>query len=311
MKKKFVIAFLTSILGFAVLYSTVLSSLFFDKPVVASNDSPEEEEISEEEIEEINDSILFLLMGVDSDDVHQERGIRTDTMMLTNIDLETGEVNILSLPRDTRVDVRGRKDKLNHAHSYGGVDLAMDTVRDFLDIDVRNYVKMDYKAVKEVVEAIGGVEIDVHRRMYYTDSSAKPPLKIDLQPGVQVLDGNEALQFLRWRQNADGTGYAEGDIGRIQAQQNFVKELIKQSLKPKNIIQLPSFINTYWDYVDTNLSLSQMARAALAAGKIDTNKVTTATIPGHGERIDGLDYWIYDEEEFEIILEDMFGDYLE
>ena len=306
MKKKFVIAFLTSILGFTILYSTVLSSIFFDKPVVASNDNPTDEE----EVEDINDSILFLLMGVDSDDIDEYSGIRTDTMMLTNIDLETGEVNILSLPRDLRVEVRGRMDKLNHAHSYDGVELAVETVKDFLNIDLENYVKMDYKAVKEVVEAIDGVEIDVQRRMYYADTSAKPPLYIDLQPGVQVLDGDEALQFLRWRQNSDGTGYPEGDIGRIGAQQNFVKELMKQSLKPKNIVRLPTFVNAYWDYVDTNISLGQIARAALAANKIDLNKLETATVPGYGERIDGVDYWIYDKEETELVIEDMFGEYL-
>lgn len=307
MKKKFLIAFLTSILGFTILYSTVLSSLFLDKPVEASNDNPPSEE---EQVEEINDSILFLVMGIDAEDTDEYRGIRTDTMMLTNIDLETGEVNILSLPRDLRVEIRGRMDKLNHAHSYDGPELTVRTVRDFLNIDLEHYVRIDYRAVKEIVDAIGGVEIDVHRRMYYSRPNQNPPLYIDLQPGLQTLNGDEALQFLRWRQNQDGSGYVEGDIGRIEAQQRFVEELIKQSLQPKNIIKLPTFINAYWDYVDTNLSLGQMAKTALAANKIDTNKIETATVPGYGEYIEGISYWIYEREETELILGDFFGDYL-
>lgn len=308
MKKKFLIAFLTSVLGFTILYSTVLSSIFFDRPVEASNNSnlPEEEE----EEEDNNDSILFLLMGVDAEGIDEYKGIRTDTMMLTNIDLETGEVNILSLPRDLRLEVRGRMDKLNHAHSYEGPELTLETVRDFLNIDLEYYVRIDYRAVKEIVDAIGGVEIDVPRRMYYSRPNQNPPLYIDLQPGLQTLDGEESLQFLRWRQNQDGSGYAEGDIGRIGAQQMFVEELIKQSLQPKNIIKIPTFISAYWDYVDTNLSLGQMAKTALAANKIDTSKIQTATVPGEGEYIQGVSYWIHDREETDLIIEEFFGKYL-
>lgn len=308
MKKKFLIAFLTSILGFTLLYSTVLSSIFFEKPVEASKETPVEEE--EEIVEDVNESILFLLMGVDAEDMGEYKGIRTDTMMLTNIDLETGEVNILSLPRDLRVPIRGRMDKLNHAHSYDGPELTLRTVRDFLNIDLQHYVRIDYRAVKEIVDAIDGVEIDVQRRMYYSRPNQNPPLYIDLQPGLQTLNGEESLQFLRWRQNQDGSGYAEGDIGRIQAQQDFVEQLIKQSLQAKNIIKLPTFINAYWDYVDTNLSLGQMAKAAMAANKIDTNKIETATVPGKGEYIGGISYWLHDEEETQLIVEDFFGDYI-
>lgn len=307
MKKKFLIAFLTSILGFTVLYSTVLSSIFFDKPVEASKEtSPEEEDL----LEDTNDSILFLLMGVDAEDMGEYRGIRTDTMMLTNIDLKTGEVNILSLPRDLRVPVRGRMDKLNHAHSYDGPELTVRTVRDFLNIDLEYYVRIDYRAVKEIVDAIDGVEIDVHRRMYYSRPNQDPPLYIDLQPGLQTLNGEESLQFLRWRKNQDGSGYAEGDIGRVQAQQRFVEELIKQSLQAKNIIKLPTFINAYWDYVDTNLSLGQMAKAALAANKIDLNKIATATVPGQGEYIGAISYYLHNSEETDLLVEDFFGDYV-
>lgn len=311
MKKKFLTAFFISVLGFTILYSTVLSPIFFENSVAASknpNSGDLEGDNDEEDVKDINDSILFLLMGVDADEIDQYKGIRTDTMMLTNIDLKTGEVSILSLPRDSRVEVRGKMDKLNHAHSYEGVDLTLETVRDFLGIDLEYYVKVDYKAVKAIVEAIGGVEIDVPRRMYYNQT--RDNLYIDLQPGLQVLNGEQAMHYLRWRKNSDGTGYVDGDIGRIGAQQVFVEELIKQSLQPRNIIRIPSFIKTYWDYVDTNLPLTQMGKAALAANKIDTNKIETKTVPGRGEYINGISYWVPDHDDLQIILEDMFSNYL-
>ncbi len=145
------------------------------------------------------------MMGVDAKDVRQSKGTRTDTMMLMKVNFETGKIDLLSLPRDTRVLVRGKEDKLNHAHAYGGTSLTMATVREFLNIDLDYYVKVDYKAVKAIVEAIGGVEIDVPQRMRYSDPTADPPLNINLYPGLQVLDGEGAHDFLRYR-----SGYKEG-----------------------------------------------------------------------------------------------------
>ena len=180
----------------------------------------------------------------------------------------------------------------------------MQTVRDFLNINIDHYVKVDYKAVKGIVDAIGGVTIDVPQRMKYSDPTAKPPLKIDLQPGVQELDGQKAHDFLRFR------SYKNGDIGRVAAQQYFMKELAKQTLSSKNILALPKLIETYYDYVETNIPLSLMLKGGLAANKLNVDGMVTETIPGVAKTIGGVSYWIYDRAGTDEIVRNMFGKYI-
>ncbi len=312
--KRFLLSFLISVLVFGVIFVGIDKVLFSNENLtVASNGQSSdigEEDEDEEEVEEKDENeILVLVMGVDAKDVSKSDGTRTDMMMLARANLDSGEMKLLSIPRDTRVLVKGRQDKINHAHAYGGADLSIRTVRDFLNIDLEYYVKVDYQAVMSIVDAIGGVEIDVPRNMRYYDPTAKPPLNINLKKGLQVLDGQNAHDFLRWRKNNSLTsGY--GDIGRIESQQMFVKELAKQTLQPKNIFKLPQLIETYYDYVETNIPLNLILKGAMSAKNLDTENMETVTIPGEGKRIDKLDYWIYNEYETNRIVEDMFGNYL-
>lgn len=307
--KKFLLSFLISSLVFGFVFVGLDKILFTSENLpVATNG--EDEDIDEEKPEpKHKDEILVLLMGVDAKDVKKSKGTRTDTMMLVKVDFESGKINLLSIPRDTRVLVRGKLDKVNHAHAYGGPELSIRTVREFLNVDLDYFVKVDYKAVMSIVDAIGGVVIDVPRNMSYYDPTADPPLNINLKKGVQELNGQQAHDFLRWRKNnALTSGY--GDIGRIESQQMFVKELVKQTLKPKNIFKIPQLIETYYDYVETNIPLKVILKGAMSAKNIDIENMETLTVPGEGKRIEKLDYWIYNEDETKNITEEMFGDYL-
>lgn len=313
MKKKFFIAFLSSFLIFTVLYTTFFSSLFTEKPVVASDGNPDDETVIENPDDEIQvkNEILFLLMGVDAEDVSKSKGTRTDTMMLTKVNFETGDITLFSIPRDTRLNVKGRLDKVNSAHAIGGPELAVETVKDFLGIELEYYVKVDYKIVKDVVDAIGGVVVDVPMTMIYRDPTAKPPLNINIKKGIQELDGKNAHDFLRFRHNNDMTvGYPEGDVGRIKTQQYFMKELVKQTLRPKNILNLPSLIKTYYNNVETNVPLTSMLKGAASASKINVENMTTATVPGAGEYVGAVSYYLYDRSALNEVVSEMFGDYL-
>ena len=311
MKKKFIVAFLASLVCFTLLYSTVLSSVF-NRPASAVTDDPNDLNNETSDINpKVKDEILFLLLGVDAQSVKKSKGTRTDTMMLTKVNFETGEINILSIPRDTRVYVNGKQDKINAAHAYGGADLTLETVNDFLGLDIDYYVKIDYNIVQEVVEKIGGVTIDVPFDMKYKDPTAKPPLDINIKKGVQTLDGKNAHDFLRWRHNNSYTvGYKDGDVGSIKAQQYFMKELVKQTLKPKNLLKLPGLIEAYFTNVETNIPLGTMLKAAASANKIDTEKMVTETVPGEGKYIGDISYYIYDREKIDILVNEMFENYL-
>lgn len=254
-----------------------------------------------------DNEIMFLLTGIDTFDIADAKGERTDTMILSKVNFDTGDVDLVSIPRDTRVLVNGDYDKINHAHAKGGMDLTMNTVRDFLDIDLQYYVRMDYRAVEEIVNAIGGVDIYVPQRMKYDDTTAGKEFHVDLEEGQQVLNGNQAIQFLRWRKNNDGPGYLEGDVGRIKAQQSFMKELIKQSLKPKNILKVPKFIGIYNNYIDTNIPLNIVVKGVWSARKIDFDNINTQTIPGEGDYIGKVSYFLYDEEPTKELINNIFG----
>ena len=306
MKKKFILSFGVSLVVFAILYSTLWYQVF-DKETVAAptEDLDDIDNAFDKDYElPVDDEIVFLLMGVDTKDIKKSKGTRTDTLMLFKVNFETGKIDILSLPRDSRVLVRGKEDKLNHAHAYGGPSLTIRTVEDFLGIDLNYYVKVDYNVVKSIVDVIDGIEIDVPQRMRHNDPTADPPLHINLQPGLQTLYGEEAHDFLRFR------SYPDGDLGRIKAQQYFMKELIKQTLQLKNIVKLPGLVETYFDYVETNIPLKMVLKGVGAAKNLDSDNMTTTTITGINKRISGLDYLIYDREATETIVKEMFEDYL-
>ncbi len=306
MKKKFIITFILSLVVFSLVYSTLWYKILDKETVAAPNDNSEDIDNAFDEDYElpVDNEILFLMMGVDAKDVKQSKGTRTDTLMLFKVNFDSGKIDILSLPRDTRVLVRGKEDKINHAHAYGGPSLTIRTVEDFLGIDLNYYVKIDYNIVESIVDAIDGIEIDVPQRMSYRDPTDKPPLNINLQPGLQTLYGDDAHDFLRFR------SYPDGDLGRIKAQQYFMKELIKQTLQLKNIVKLPGLVETYFDNVETNIPMGMVLKGVGAAKNIDSENMTTNTITGTSRRINGLDYLIYDREETEAIVQEMFEDYL-
>lgn len=312
MKKQFFTIFLASLLVFGLVYGVMAKSLLKDDLSDETELGLEDEDLLDEEVEEDINSILFLLMGVDANDITKSKGTRTDTLMLTEIDLDTGKINILSVPRDTKTTVRGKQDKINAAHAYGGAEDALLAVKNLLGIELEYFVKVDYQIVQDVVDAIDGVTIDVPFTMKYYDPTAKPPLNINIPKGdQQTLDGKNAHDFLRWRHNnALTVGYPDGDIGRTKAQQYFMKEFIKQTLKPKNLLKLPIMVDTYFKNVETNIPLKLMVKGALSANKINVDSMQTATLPGEGQYIGNVSYFIHDGAQTDILIKEMFSNYL-
>src|SRR5690554_5284168 len=158
MKKKFFISFIISFLVFSLIFLEFGDFLLGQKSTVAVDENDEGLDLGDDNTieQKVKNEILFLLMGVDAKDVKKSKGRRTDTMMLVKVNFDTGEINLLSIPRDTRVAVKGKQDKITHAHAYGGVELTMKTVRDFLNLDIDYYVKVDYQIVMDIVDEIGG-----------------------------------------------------------------------------------------------------------------------------------------------------------
>lgn len=244
------------------------------------------------EILPISDHMLVLVMGLDA-----AEPMHTDTIMLVSLNSVTGHVGVLSIPRDTRVQIPGRTGfhRINTAHAYGGPAKTVETVEALLGVEIDYWVRLDFEAFRKVVDTVGGVEIYIPTRMQYTDRAQN--LYIDLEPGLQVLDGEKALQYVRFR--ADGLG----DVvladpvkgvykGRVERQLEFVRALAKRVLQPSMIVKAPTLIPQLMEAVATNLPLDRVLRLVGTMGQIDLARMETLVLPGSAQTIAGASYWV-------------------
>ncbi|WP_303995155.1 LCP family protein [Megamonas hypermegale] len=233
-----------------------------------------------------SNALNIMIMGVDrrADDVG-----RSDTLMVLTYNPADKKASLLSLPRDTRVHIeKNDYDKINHAYAYGGHELTQKTVEAFLNVPMDYYVMIDVHAFEKIIDAVGGVDIDVEKRMYYEDPwDDDGGLVIDLYPGKQHMDGKTAIQYVRYR---DG----EGDIGRINRQQKFMKALMSQVISPSVLPKLPEIIKNVSSAVQTNMPLDMMIALITDLPTIQQNGLNSAMIPGKPAYIEDISYWIPD-----------------
>jgi len=238
--------------------------------------------------------IHVLLLGVDE---RPEDPGRSDTMILARVAPE--EIRLLSLPRDAMVELEGYgREKLNAAYAYGGPELAKKSVSDLLGLPVERYVKVNLQGFRKMVDLIGGVPYEVERPMHYVDPA--DGFVIDLEPGYQVLDGEKAEQYVRFRYDESGD-----DLSRIRRQQSFLRAAARQALQPANLPKLPSLIQAAVQCVETDLTPAEQLRVALAAfAAHQAGAITIETLPGYGDYVDGISYFLTDHAALEQLLED-------
>ena len=227
--------------------------------------------------------VNILVLGVDerSDD----KG-RSDTMFVVTVDSNTKEVSLLSVPRDTRVKIPGFGwDKINHAYAEGGVKLSRRAVEDLLGIPIDYYAVVNFAGFNKIVDAVGGVTINVPKRMYYEDPYDK--LVIDFKAGVQRLDGKEAIKYVRYRGE-------EGDIGRNERQQEFMKAMLKEVTSPAVIVRIPAIVREMNAMLDTDLSQAEMLNLAKLLSDAYKQGLKTDTVPGRPGFIKEISYWLPD-----------------
>jgi LCP family protein required for cell wall assembly len=253
---------------------------------------------------ESNKELRILLLGVDKsktkDKYDDGKNMRTDTIMLFTIFPEDKKVQIVSIPRDSYVTIHGYgKHKVNSAfnpkvYPNGGLDLTVKTVEDFLDIDIDHYAIVDYKAVIEIVDALGGVDVYWDHPDYsYVDDWVIPPLKIDLKEGNNHLDGINAVSYLRARK-----GLEDQDIGRIQNQQNFLMLLFDKVKQPSTIFKIPELLDIVDKYIETDFSYGELAYLAKFGLSLEKSDISTYTL--EGKRRTGVNLGGYEVEVYEL-----------
>jgi len=215
---------------------------------------------------------------------------RSDTMLLLRVDPETGSISLLSIPRDTQVEIPSVGiTKINDANVQGGATLAARTASSVLNgVQIDRYLRVSTEAFKELVDLMGGVEVYVPKPMVYEDKTQK--LKINLSPGKQVLTGAQAEQFARFR-NDD-----LGDIGRVQRQQALLKSLRNQLTSPSVIPRIPKLVQAMQKYIDTNLTVEEMLALVSAGRKLGEGNFKMVMLPGRFSSPEEFraSYWIMD-----------------
>lgn len=243
---------------------------------------------------------LILLVGVDKngDDDNNTDFTRTDTIMLLKANTKTGKMDLLSIPRDSRIKIRDKFDKVNHAHAFGGIELTMQTLRSFLGLDIDYYVQINYQALINIVDALGGVDYDVPEGITIDKG------KVQIKPGPNHLDGNEVMWYLRTRNI-----YNNGDIGRVNTQQGFVKAMVDEMVKKSKNMNMMTFISNYLKYVKTNLPMTAIMDLAGNINNFSSDKMDTHIVPGMEQTIDGTSYYIPDYEKTWQIVDEYYSSF--
>ena len=233
----------------------------------------------------LEDTINLLLVGIDA---ASEDGIRTDTLMVLNIDIRELKINLLSIPRDTMIDLPGQEgyDKINDAYSQAGIDLTKQVIEEKIGICIDYYLEVNYDGFVGVVETLGGVELEVEERMDYVDKAGG--LNIDLEPGIQTLNGEEALDYARFRDRYTG------DIGRIKRQQKLIQAGMEQFLVLETASKVPDLIGQAKEHLKTDLGFFKSLGLGFRLQNLDLDRVETALLPGEADYIDGVSYWVPD-----------------
>lgn len=233
------------------------------------------------------DNISVLLAGVD-DRNPDERG-RTDALILLTFNKQQQTIKMVSIPRDSRVEIPGHGvDKINAAHSIGDIDLTVETIESLFDIPVDYYARFNFTAFMDVVDALGGVEVDVFKTFSEQDSQDNHNA-ITLEEGRQLLNGEEALAFVRMRKHDP-----RGDFGRNDRQQQVIKAIIEKSTSITSFTKYDDVIESIGDNLTTNLTLGNLV--ALHNYSDSLSSIESLKLEGYDNWINrGYYFSLYDE----------------
>jgi len=256
--------------------------------------------LSKEELEKISNeggSCNILIMGVDVGTpgaTNDDDPKRTDTMIVAHYNAKDKKLSLVSIPRDTLIQIDGKNQKINAAHFFGGVASAVSAVEELLGIKIDYYGKIDYEGFRKVIDAIGGVDMEITNEMNYDDPTQD--LSIHFKKGTTVhLDGKKAEEFFRWRKNNDGTGLARADLDRIKNQQLFISKVMAKVKSPTILIKIPSILSAIQSYVETNMDANGILKYGYLFATMGKDKISMDTINTDEKYINNISYVVYDE----------------
>lgn len=230
----------------------------------------------------------FLVVGTDAS------GLNTDTILVSSFDTVNNKVNILQVPRDSMLDVDRNNRKVNASFAIGQEAQLEKDLENLIGIPIDRYVVVSIQAFRDIVDAVGGVEVNVPQAMQYEDPYQD--LVIDLQPGVQTLNGAQAEGFVRYR-----SGYADADIGRLKAQKAFISAFMKKVFSLEGVLKIPELIESISKNLKTNLNTNEMIFLSTKALSLSSEDIRFFTLTGENYRDGAAYYALYKDETMQII----------
>ncbi len=240
-------------------------------------------------------NINILVMGIDS----VEGTHRSDTIFVLGVNPSKKKIMMLSIPRDTKVDIEGKSRKINEILPRYGEPTLRAILEELLKIKITRKVEIGFESFISVIDAIGGVDINIEKPMHYDDNWGN--LHIHFNPGMNHLNGQDALRYVRFRKDA------MADLGRIKRQQNFVKAVIKKLFSPATIVRLPSIIESAFKHIKTDFTLQEILTLAKGFNSFDV-KFSTMSLPGEARYVDKISFFMPYAEEAVYIGNNYFSD---
>jgi len=253
-------------------------------------DNRDQSPLRDEKVEPLNDNVSVLFIGIDDS---EQRGqgdtnSRSDALMLATLNNKTKTVKLVSVPRDSYVyiDEVGYEDKITHAHSYGGTRASIETIEDLLEVPVDYYVKMNFDAFIDVIDALGGIEAEVPYKLLEKDENDQRT--VALNPGLQELNGREALALARTRK-------LDNDIERGKRQQMILSSIIKKASSASSFTKYGEVIDAVGENMKTDLTFDEM-KSFFEYIKKGMPQIDTLSLEGYDDMSTGVYYWKLDDE---------------
>ncbi len=299
-RRKKVITVLSAIMVLVIAAVAIGYAYLYNQPrKVVSIDSNGDLVVSNDTGGSLDGRVNILLIAADSRANQKSATYNTDTLILASIDPNTKQIALLSVPRDTRIQIpKVGWGKINSAAAYGGLNMTVAMVQQLTGVKINGYIKTDFAGFKSIIDTLGGITVNVEKNMYYETGDAQDGI-INLKKGVQVLDGEKALEYARFRHDA------LADISRTARQQVILKAVAKKLMEPGTILKIPTLIPQFYTAVETNLPLSDLINIAKVAVHFDSSNVISQTLPGWFLSIDGISYWGVDQKQAKQVAADL------
>lgn len=276
-----------SVFTYAAYLYVKAGSVFSDS---FEDDGREKSDLRENTVDPAEDNVSILIIGADESEERNNKGAsRSDALMVATLNNAEKSVKLVSIPRDSLVYVPevGYETKINHAYAYGGARASVETVENLLDIPIDYYFTLNFEAFIDVVDALGGITVEVPYELYEQDSRGTKDA-IHLLPGEQELDGEEALALARTRK-------LDNDIERGKRQQEIIKAAMKKAISLGSIFKYDDVIQAVGDNMKTNMLFSEM-KSFISYGTNAANlNIETYTLEGSDYHLNGVYYWKLDD----------------